>query len=78
MEVWKQKMIIKDEQTCELELIDKTGNSEIKRKVIIKNGRVIEKPKDVDIIGENTPFGFEIAGLKLKRKRPINKITVTR
>lgn len=63
-------MSIKNQETCEIEITEKVGNSgKVKRKVKIQNGKVIEKPRDVDILGKETPDGFIIEGLQLKTKR---------
>lgn len=70
IDIWKKGTIIIDDdrqkRTCELMLIDKTTGKEIKRYVEIKDGEVIEKPDDVDIIGHYTPVGFVLRGMKLK------------
>lgn len=76
MEKWKQTMLIKGEQTCEMEIFERDGEGKISRKVIIQNGKVIEKPADVNILGENTPEGFVISGLEIVRKRKIRDINV--
>jgi len=76
--IWKQPMLIKNEQTCEIEISEKDGEGKISRKVKIKNGKVIEKPADVNILGEETPDGFIISGLEIKRKRKIRNINIRR
>lgn len=67
--VWKQTMLIHGEQTFDMQITEKDGKGKISRKIAVKNGRVIEKPADVDILGENTPDGFIISGLDIIRKR---------
>ena len=76
MAIWKQTMLIKCEETCELQITEREGEGKISRKVIIKNGRVIEKPADVNILGEDTPDGFIISGLEIIRKRKIRNINI--
>ncbi len=73
---WKQTMLIRGEQTCEMEITEREGEGRISRKVIIKNGRVIEKPADVNILGTNTSSGFMISGLEIVRKRKIRNINI--
>ncbi len=67
--IWKQTMLIHGEQTCEIKITEKEGEGRISRKVIIQNGKVVEKPSDVNILGEETPEGFIISGLEIIRKR---------
>ncbi len=69
MSIWNQTMLIHGEQTCEIEITEKEGEGRLSRKVVIKNGRVVEKPSDVNILGEDTPEGFIISGLEIIRKR---------
>ena len=70
MAIWKSYMSIKDQKTCEIEITEKVGISgKVKRKVKIQNGKVVEKPRDVDILGTETTDGFIITGLQLKTKR---------
>lgn len=69
MATWKPTMHIKNEETCELQITEKIGKSNVKRKVIIKNGHIIEKPADVNILGKETPEGFIITGLEIIKKR---------
>lgn len=70
MAIWKPYMSIKNQETCEIEITEKIGNSgKVKRKVKIQNGKVIEKPRDVIILGKETPDGFIIEGLQLRTKR---------
>ena len=76
MAIWKQTMLIKGEETCEIQITEKEGEGRISRKVRIKNGRVVEKPSDVNILGEETPEGFIISGLEIVRKRKIRDINV--
>lgn len=72
MSVWKPKMSIKNEETCEMQITEKIGTGNITRKVIIKNGQVIEKPHDVNILGDITPDGFIVRGLEIVKKRHSN------
>lgn len=67
--VWKQPMLINGEQTFEMQITEQDGKGRISRKVIIQNGQVIEKPADVNILGEDTPEGFIVSGLEIIRKR---------
>ena len=62
------------EQTCEIKISERLGEGRISRKVKIQNGKVIEKPADVNILGEETPDGFIISGLEIIRKRKIRDI----
>lgn len=78
MSIWKQTMLIKGEQTCEIEISEKIGEGRISRKVKIQNGKVVDKPADVNILGEETPDGFIISGLEIVRKRNIRNINVRR
>lgn len=63
VETWKPGIALQEGETCVMRL---TERGKGKRKVVIKNGKIIEKPEDVDILGINTPFGFVIKGLKFK------------
>jgi hypothetical protein len=62
-------MIISGEQTFEMQITEEDGKGRISRKVVVKNGQVIEKPSDVNILGENTSEGFVVSGLEIVRKR---------
>ena len=73
---WNQTMLIRGEQTCEMEITEREGEGRISRKVIIKNGKVTKKPADVNILGTNTPIGFIISGLEIVRKRKIRNINI--
>ena len=73
MTIWNQTFLIKGEETCEMEITEKEGKGRISRKVKIQNGRVIEKPDDVNILGEETPDGFIVSGLEIIRKRRMRK-----
>jgi hypothetical protein len=67
---WKKGLIVKDDHgarvTTNMMLIDMTTGNEIKRYVQIKNGKVIKKPKRVEILGEKTEKGFALRGITLK------------
>jgi hypothetical protein len=67
---WKKGLIIKDDHgarvTSKLMIIDITTGIEIKRYVEIKNGKVIRKPRCVEILGEKTEKGFALRGITLK------------
>lgn len=76
MSIWKQTMLIKGEQTCEIEISEKEGEGRISRKVKIQNGKVIEKPADVNILGTETKDGFIISGLEIVRKRKKRDINI--
>lgn len=69
---WKKGLIIRDdygkEVTNQMMLTDRTTGKEIKRYVEIENGKVVRKPKDVEILGENTPNGFILRGITLKNR----------
>lgn len=69
---WKKGLIIRDdfgkEVTTQMMLTDRTTGKEIKRYVEIKNGKIIKKPGDVDILGEETSKGFVLRGITLKNK----------
>lgn len=69
---WKKGLIIKDDHgarvTSKLMIIDITTGIEIKRYVEIKNGRVIRKPRCVDILGEKTEKGFALRGITIKNR----------
>ena len=67
--VWKQPTIISGEKTFEMQITEQDGKGRISRKVVVQNGRVIEKPADVNILGEETPEGFIVSGLEIIRKR---------
>ena len=67
--IWNQTMLIDGEQTFEMLITEQEGKWRISRKVIIQNGKVIEKPADVNILGEDTPDGFVVSGLEIIRKR---------
>ena len=68
--IWKKGLIIRDdlgkEVTNQMKLTDRTTGKEIKRYVEIENGKVIRKPEDIDILGEETPKGFVLRGIALK------------
>lgn len=67
---WKKGLIIKDDHgarvTIKMMLIDITTGIEIKRYVEIKNGKVVRKPKCVEILGEKCEKGFALRGITLK------------
>lgn len=67
---WKKGLIIKDNYgkkvTVTMTLIDVTTGNEIKRYVEIKNGKVVRKPRCVEILGEKTDKGFALRGITLK------------
>ena len=67
--IWKQTMLINGEKTFEMSITEKDGKGKISRTVIVQNGQVIEKPADVNILGEDTPDGFIVSGLEIMRKR---------
>lgn len=69
MSVWKQPMIISGEKTFEMKITERDGKGKISRTVVVQNGQVIEKPADVNILGEETPEGFIVSGLEIIRKR---------
>lgn len=79
MNIWNDEIIINDtgkNATCQLRLTERIpGTKEIKRCVSIKDGKVINKPDDVDIIGENTSKGFIIRGIELNTERTNKCIT---
>ena len=62
--VWRHGVTIKPGETATIQLIEKRDN--FKRTVIIEDGKVIQKPDDIDILGVGTPFGFEVRGLRRK------------
>lgn len=67
---WKKGLIVKDDHgarvTGKMMLIDVTTGIEIKRYVEIKNGKVIKKPRCVEILGEKCEKGFALRGITLK------------
>lgn len=67
--IWKQPTLINGEQTFEMQISEISGKGRISRKVVVQNGRVVEKPADVNILGEDTPEGFIVSGLEIIRKR---------
>jgi hypothetical protein len=67
--IWKQSDVINGGQTFEMEISERKGKGRISRKVVVQNGKVIEKPADVNILGEDTPEGFIVSGLEIIRKR---------
>ena len=67
--IWNQTMFINGEQTMDIQITEQEGKGRISRKVVIQNGKVIEKPADVNILGEDTPEGFVVSGLEIIRKR---------
>jgi hypothetical protein len=67
--IWKQPTLITGEQTFEMKITEKDGKGRISRTVIVQNGKVIEKPSDVNILGDNTFEGFIVSGLEIIRKR---------
>lgn len=69
--IWKQQMIINGEQTFEMSITEKEGKGKISRTVIVRNGQIIEKPADVNILGKDTPDGFIVSGLEIIRKRKL-------
>ena len=62
--VWRPGLTIKPGENATIQLIEK--RDDFKRTVIIENGKIIDKPDDIDILGVETPFGFEIRGLRRK------------
>lgn len=69
--IWKQTMLIYGEQTFDMQITEKEGKGRISRRVVVRNGKVIEKPEDVNILGEETPDGFIVSGLEIIRKRRV-------
>ena len=69
---WKKGLIIRndngEEVTNQMMLTDRTTGKEIKRYVEIENGKVIIKPEDVEILGEETSKGFVLRGITLKNR----------
>lgn len=69
-QTWKKGLIIKDDYgkrvTSKLLLIDLTTGVETKRYVEIRNGKVIRKPRCIEILGEKTEKGFALRGITLK------------
>lgn len=72
-DVWNNETIIEysgKRASCQLSLTENIPGMEIiKRNVTIEDGKVIDKPDDVDIIGERTPNGFILMGLQYNAKR---------
>jgi hypothetical protein len=64
-------MLISGEKTFEMKITEKDGKGKISRTVVVQNGQVIEKPSDVNILGEDTPDGFIVSGLEIIRKRGV-------
>lgn len=64
IDVWRPGVTIKPGETVTIQLIEKRDNFE--RTVVIEDGKIVNKPDDIDILGVETPFGFEIRGLKRK------------
>ena len=62
--VWRPGVTIKPGENAIIQLIEK--RDDFKRTVVIENGKIIDKPDDIDILGSETPFGFEIRGLRRK------------
>ena len=62
--IWRPGVTIKPGETATIQLIEKRDNFE--RTVVIEDGKIVNKPDDIDILGVETPFGFEIRGLKRK------------
>lgn len=67
---WKPGIIIRNhdgkELNSQLKYGDRTKTKKmIKRYVTIENGIPIDLPDDIEILGEKTPFGFVLVGLKL-------------
>jgi len=62
--VWRPGVTIKPGENATIQLIEK--RDDFKRTVVIENGKIVNKPDDIDILGVETPFGFEIRGLKRK------------
>lgn len=69
VDIWEPGKSIKDSKNLgyrediEIEVFEKGKE---KKRVIIKSGRVIKKPDDIDIIGKYTPEGFIIKGIQKK------------
>lgn len=62
--IWRQGITIKPGETATIQLIEK--RDDFNRTVVIENGKVVDKPDDIDILGVDTPFGFEIRGIRRK------------
>ena len=58
MFAWKQGIMIKPGETVTIQLTEKRDN--FKKTIIIENGNIIQKPDDIDILGVETPFDFEV------------------
>lgn len=70
--IWKEGLIIKDDDekrlSSEMMLIDRSGEGRLKKYVKVEEGKVIEKPEDVDILGEIKGNKFILRGITLKNK----------
>lgn len=62
--VWRPGITIKPGENATIQLIEK--RDDFKRTVVIENGKIVDKPDDIDILGVETPFGFEIRGIRRK------------
>lgn len=60
--IWRPEVAIQSGENCTIRMIEKRDN--LDRTVIIVDGKIIKKPDDVDILGIETPSGFEVRGLK--------------
>ena len=64
--VWEEGKYIKDSKNIgyreDIE-IDVFAKGRGRDRIIIKNGRLIKKPDDIEIIGEQTPDGFIMKGI---------------
>lgn len=70
---WRPGIIIRNhdgtESNSQLKYGDRTKTKKmINRYVTIENGIPIDLPDDIEILGENTHFGFVLVGLKLVDK----------
>jgi hypothetical protein len=73
MNIWNTEELIIDHsgKKTNQELLLKEnipGKEEIKRYVKIEDGKVIEKPEDIDLIGKRTSKGFILEGLKINQE----------
>lgn len=67
MDVWIPDMIL-EKKSCQIMLKEMIpGKEEISRLVTIEDGEIIEKPDDVDLLGDLTSEGFVVTGLKIKK-----------
>lgn len=67
MQIWRPGMVINRDTVYSAWITLMTKDGSITRKIEIKDKMVDNKPDDIDILGDNTEYGFIIKGIQLNK-----------